>query len=145
MEPILNGYEEIMTHVGGVSLFLEPCVEPAAKLVFSEYHLVELEDEVSAMGFSHSHGKCMFGQQRPYHWRYQKFRIEFMLFNHVLVSLYPWKLHASVHVTVIQILGILNLLQLTTAAPCVLLFKPTVLSLWHGCEMLPLYQNIRHF
>ena len=44
-EPISACYEEVLTHVGCVSLFIEPCLEPV-ELVFSESHGMELEGEV---------------------------------------------------------------------------------------------------
>jgi hypothetical protein len=49
-DPTAAGYEEILTHVGGVSLFFEHSVQPA-EVVFSELHSMELEGEVlSAIG-----------------------------------------------------------------------------------------------
>jgi hypothetical protein len=44
-EPTAAGYEEILTHVGGVSLLFEHSVQPA-EVVFSELHSMELEGEV---------------------------------------------------------------------------------------------------
>jgi hypothetical protein len=44
--PITISYdEEVRPHVGSVSLFLEPFVEPA-KVVFSEPHRMEFEDDM---------------------------------------------------------------------------------------------------
>jgi hypothetical protein len=42
---IADSSEEVLTHVGGVSLFLEPLVAPA-EMVFSKTSLIELVDEV---------------------------------------------------------------------------------------------------
>jgi hypothetical protein len=49
-EPDVAGYEEVLTHAGGVSLFLEHLVQPANKVVFSELHSMEPEGEVIPPG-----------------------------------------------------------------------------------------------
>jgi hypothetical protein len=46
VEPIAISYgEEVLPHLSSVSLFVEPCVEPA-EVVFSEPHRMEFEDDV---------------------------------------------------------------------------------------------------
>jgi hypothetical protein len=45
-EPITISYdEEVLPHVGSVSMFLEPSVEPT-EVVFSEPHRMEFEDDM---------------------------------------------------------------------------------------------------
>lgn len=44
-EPTVAGHEEVLTHVGGVSLFLKHSVQPT-EAVFSELHRMELGGEV---------------------------------------------------------------------------------------------------